>query len=148
VLIYLDSSVLARAFLPDEPGHAEALALLEGDDVLVTGPFTWIEVTGLLVRAQQAGRLTGPIDEALAVLDDDMGEDGAVTVVRPLDAVGVELMARALVRDHALRALEALHIATALAVLPELVSGDETAGFASRDPEQAAAAAAVGLVVV
>ena len=86
--------VLARAYLPDEPGHAEALALLEGDDVLVTGPLTWIEVTGLLVRAQKAGRIDGPIDEVLEVLDDDMGEDGAVTVVRPLDAVGVELMAR------------------------------------------------------
>jgi predicted nucleic acid-binding protein len=148
VLVYLDSSVLARAYLPDEPGHAEALALLEGEHVLVTGPLTWIEVTGLLVRAQQAGRITAPIDEALAVLDDDMGEDGAVTVVRPLDAVGVELMARALVRDHALRALEALHIATALAVLPELVSGDEMVAFASRDPEQAAAAEAAGLTVV
>jgi predicted nucleic acid-binding protein len=148
VLIYLDSSVLARAYLPDEPGHAEALALLEGDDELVTGPLTWIEVTGLLVRAQQLGRLTAPIDDALAVLDDDLGEDGAVTVVRPLDSVGVELMARALVRDHALRALEALHIATALAVLPELVAADEVGAFASRDPEQAAAAEAVGLTVV
>lgn len=148
MLIYLDSSVLARAYLPDEPGHAEALALLEGDDELVTGPFTWIEVTGLLVRAQQAGRMAASIDEALDVLDDDMGEDGPVTVVRPLDSVGVELMARALVRDHALRALEALHIATALAVLPELVSPDETAAFASRDPEQSAAARAVGLTVV
>jgi predicted nucleic acid-binding protein len=148
VLIYLDSSVLARAYLPDEPGHAEALALLEGDDVLVTGPLTWIEVTGLLVRAQKAGRIDGPIDEVLEVLDDDLGEDGAVTVVRPLDAVGVELMARALVRDHGLRALEALHIATALAVLPELVAADETAAFASRDPEQADAARSVGLDVV
>jgi uncharacterized protein len=40
VLIYIDSSVLARAYMPDEPGHAEALGLLEGDDVLVTGPLT------------------------------------------------------------------------------------------------------------
>jgi uncharacterized protein len=148
VLIYVDSSVLARAYLPDEPGHAEALALLEGDDALVTGPLTWIEVTGLLVRAQRAGRLAGPIDEVLEVLDDDLGEDGAVTVVRPLDAVGVELMARGLVREHGLRAPEALHIATALAVLPELVAADETAGFASSDPEQAAAARAIGLDVV
>lgn len=148
MLIYLDSSVLARAYLPDEPGHDEALALLEGDDVLVTGPLTWIEVTGLLVRAQRAGRLTGPIDDVLDVLDDDLGEDGAVTVVRPLDAVGVELMARGLVREHGLRALEALHVATALAVLPELVTGDETPAFASRAPDQAAAARAAGLTVV
>ena len=148
MLIYLDSSVLARAYLPDEPGHAEALALLEGDDVLVTGPLTWIEVTGLLVRAQRAGRLTGPIDDVLEVLDDDLGEDGAVTVVRPLDAVGVELMARGLVREHGLRALEALHVATALAVLPELVTGDENPAFASRAADQAAAARAAGLTVV
>ncbi len=147
-VVYIDSSVLGRAYLADEPGHAEALGLIEGDDRLVTGTLTLIEVTGLLVRAHRAGRLTSTIDDALAVLADEVGDQGAVTVVRPPDATVVEARALDIVRAHGIRALDALHIAVALAVLPELGEPGDTVAFATRDADQAHAAEAAGLVVL
>ena len=68
MLAYIDSSVLARAYLPDEPGHAEAAALLAGaDHLLVTATWTLVEVTSALVRATRVGR-HGDIDALLGVL--------------------------------------------------------------------------------
>ncbi len=148
VLIYVDSSVLGRAYLADEPGHADARDLLEGADRLVTGTLTRIEVTGLLVRATRAGRLDAGLDEALATLADDLGDDGTVTVVRPSDQGAIEEAACAITTAHGIRALDALHIAVAQAVLPELADPGESTAFASRDGDQAAAAEAVGLGVV
>jgi predicted nucleic acid-binding protein len=148
VLAYVDSSVLGRAYLPDERGSDEALALLDGEDRLVTGVLTRIEVTGLLVRAHRAGRGAGGLDEALAVLADDLGHLGRVTVVRAPDDEAVEAAALDIVRSEGIRALDAVHIAVAEAVLPLLSEPGEPLAFASRDADQAAAARARGLVVV
>ena len=52
MIAYIDSSVLARAYLPDEPGHEAAAKLLEDPEIgLVTGTWTRIEVSGALMRA-------------------------------------------------------------------------------------------------
>ena len=52
MIVYVDSSVLARAYLMDEPDHADAVALLEDADVaLITGSWTRVEVSRALVRA-------------------------------------------------------------------------------------------------
>lgn len=57
MIAYLDSSVLARAYLADEDGHGQATALLADPDIAtVTGTWTRIEVSGALVRAARAGR--------------------------------------------------------------------------------------------
>lgn len=147
-LVYVDSSVLGRAYLADEPGHAEALGLLEGENRLVTGTLTRIEVTGLLARAHRTGRLSEGIDEALDVLADDLGDQGAVIVVRPADPAGVEASALDIARAQGIRALDALHIAVALAVLPELAEPEDAVLFATRDADQALAARAAGLAVI
>ncbi|HZA75337.1 MAG TPA: hypothetical protein VE623_02990 [Acidimicrobiales bacterium] len=44
--------------------------------------------------------------------------------------------------------MDALHIAVALAVLPELAEPDDAVLFATRDAEQARAAGAAGLAVI
>jgi predicted nucleic acid-binding protein len=143
VIVYLDSSVLARAYLVDEPGHREAIELLEEEGIaLVTGTWTRIEVAGALVHAARGGR--GDERGLLDLLDADLGADGVVTVAAaPQD--DVEARALPLVREHALRAMDAWHLATAALVLPDLAEPGEELGFATRDAAQASVAATLGM---
>ncbi len=145
MLVYVDSSVFARAYLPNEPGHPEAAALLTGTDhLLVTATWTIVEVTSALVRATRVGR-QGDVDALLAVLAADTGEDGTVTLLRA-DPEQVERRAVEIIRDHALRSLEAMHLAVAtLAAVPLLDPGDSL-GLASRDEAQRRAGIALGFV--
>lgn len=143
MIVYLDSSVLARAYLNDEVGHRQAAELLENPDLaLITGTWTRIETSGALVRAARAGR--GDEQGLLALLDADLGADGPVTVVTaPQDEI--EARSLELVRQHAIRAMDAWHLATAVLTLPTLIEPGEEAGFASRDEAQASVAELLGL---
>jgi uncharacterized protein len=146
VIVYLDSSVLARAYLADESGHADAVAMLEDPDLgLITGTWSRIEVSGELVRAARAGR--GDEKGLLSLLDADLATDGPVTVIAA-DREEVEAQALQLVREHAIRALDAWHLATAKLVLPRLVEPGEEVGFATRDQAQSVVASALGLQAV
>jgi predicted nucleic acid-binding protein len=146
LIVYLDSSVLARAYLHDEVGHDEAQAMLEDAELaLITGTWTRIEISGALVRAARAGR--GDEEGLLALLDRDLAVDGPVTVVAAAQEE-IEPVALDLVRVHALRAMDAWHLATATLTLPTLVEPGEGAGFATRDRGQAHVAAALGLLAV
>jgi predicted nucleic acid-binding protein len=110
---YLDSSVLARSYLPDEEGHKEAVALLEDPDITrVSGKWTRIEVSEALIRAARAGRHKTDEQDLLAVLDADLGDKGRVTELTAPQA-DVEQKTLELVREHALRALDARHLAVA-----------------------------------
>jgi uncharacterized protein len=146
VIVYLDSSVLARAYLSDEAGHNEAVSMLEDPEVgLITGTWTLIEVSGALVRAARAGR--GDEEGLLALLDADLSADGPVTAVAaPQEDVGRQALE--LVRAHAIRAMDAWHLATAKLVAPSLIEPGEEIGFASRDEAQSAVAIALGLRAV
>jgi uncharacterized protein len=140
LIAYLDSSVLARAYLADEVGHEHALALLVDPQLAtVTGTWTTIEVSGALVRAARAGR--GDEAGLLALLDADLS--GPVTVLStPQEQV--EQQALALVRKHALRAMDAWHLAVASITVPPLLQPGEHRAFASRDEPQSAVAAQLG----
>lgn len=146
MIVYLDSSVLARVYLADEAGHAEAAALLDAPDLaLITGTWTRIEVSGALVRAARTGR--GDERGLLALLDADLAADGPVTVVAaPQDQV--EARALELVRTHAIRAMDAWHLATATVAIHDLLEPGEEAGFATRDEAQSAVAVGLGLRAV
>jgi uncharacterized protein len=146
VIVYLDSSVLARAYLPDEAGHDEASALLDDPEVaLVTGSWSRVEVSGALVRAARVGR--GDEKGLLALLDSDLGDDGPVSVVSAAQET-VEDRALGLVREHALRAMDAWHLAVAEIALPGLAEPGEGIGFATRDRDQSEVARLLGLHVV
>ncbi|HEY1831892.1 MAG TPA: type II toxin-antitoxin system VapC family toxin [Acidimicrobiales bacterium] len=146
MIVYLDSSMLARAYLADEPGHEEATSLLADLEIgLITGTWTRIEVSGALVRAARAGR--GDEAGLLDVLDGDLGTDGAVTVVAA-DQKEVEERALHLVREYAIRAMDAWHLAVAALTLPSLVEPGEDAGFATRDQAQSSVALSLGLRLV
>jgi uncharacterized protein len=142
VIVYLDSSVLARAYLADEDGHEAALALLSDPELAtVTSTWTRIEVSGALVRAARAGR--ADIEQLLILLDSDLSPQGPVTMLAVAQERAEEL-ALELVREHGLRALDAWHVAVAHLALPTLVEKDEQVGFASRDETQAAVAEQLG----
>lgn len=142
MIVYLDSSVLARAYLPDEDGHACATDLLRDPEIAaVTGTWTRVEVSGALVRAARIGRR----DEhgLLAALDGDLGGDGPVTTLAaPQEQV--EGQALRLVREHGLRAMDAWHLATATLTVPHLLDRGEVAAFASRDTAQMSVAVLLG----
>ena len=144
MIIYVDSSVLVRAYLPDESGHAAANDLLLGEDALITSTWTLVEVTSALTRAARGGRAN--LDDLLAAFETDTAIDGPVTLLRP-DAVAIEARATEIVREHAIRSLDALHLAVAeLAGMP--LSSPDACGFASRDHAQAEVAAKLGFVLV
>ncbi len=146
MIVYLDSSVLARAYRADELGHDQATSLLADLEIgLITGTWTRIEVSGALVRAARAGR--GDEAGLLELLDGDLGTDGPVTVVSA-DQTEVEERALHLVREHPLRTMDAWHLAVAALTLPSLVEPGEDLGFASRDEAQSSVALSLGLRLV
>lgn len=147
MIVYLDSSIFARAYLPDEPGHHAARDLLNSDEfVLVSGTWTRVEVAAALSRAALGGRLDpGP---AIKAFDHDFAEDGRVTpLVWPQHRI--EHAARAIAIEHRLRSLDALHLAVARLCIPALgVDTGEPQGFATRDGKQAEVAQAYGYALV
>jgi predicted nucleic acid-binding protein len=146
VIAYVDSSVLARAYLLDEDGSAQARRLLADPRIAkVTGSWTRVEVSGAIVRAERAGRIVAAT--ALDELDADVHPEGRIAVVSaPADAV--EARALAITREHGLRALDALHLALAAIAIPRLADKGEPIGFASRDGDQATVAESLGFASV
>jgi predicted nucleic acid-binding protein len=144
VIVYVDSSQLVRAYLPDEDGYLEANGMLMGEDALVTSTWTLVEVTSALSRAARGGRAN--LLDLLAAFENDTAVDGPVTLLRP-DPAAVEARATEIVRAHAIRSLDALHLAVAeLAAIP--LASPEPCGFASRDKAQAEVAAKLNFVLV
>jgi predicted nucleic acid-binding protein len=145
VIVYLDSSVLARSYLPDEDGHEQALALLEDPDITrVTGKWTRIEVSGALTRATRKDRHATGEKGLLAILDADLDAGGRV-IELAVAQESVEGRTLGLVREHALRTLDAWHLAVASLAVPMLARAEhEEIAFASRDEDQATVAEALG----
>jgi len=147
VIAYVDSSVLARAYLRDEDGSEQVRRLLADRTVAkYTGRWTRIEVSAAIVRAARGRR---PVDRAraLADLDADLRPGGRIDVISAPDAE-VEARALAIAREHGLRALDALHVALASIAIPKLADKGEPLGFASRDGDQATVAEALGFAAV
>jgi predicted nucleic acid-binding protein len=145
VIVYLDSSVLARSYLADEDGHQQATALLEDPEVVaVTGKWTRIEVSGALLRAARTGRNGTSEQHLLALLDADLAENGRVSELTAPQAE-VERKTLELVRQHALRTLDTWHLALASLTVPALAAPKKEAiAFASRNANQTAVAERLG----
>ncbi|WP_162606283.1 type II toxin-antitoxin system VapC family toxin [Jiangella asiatica] len=144
VLTYVDSSVLVRSYLADEPKHAVARGLVESRSVLTTSTLALLEVSSALVRAARSRRI-GDVDTLLAKLYEEVSPAGPIVLIRA-NTLDTENTARVLVRRFGIRALDALHLAIAhLTARPLAGQGDEI-GFATYDPDQLAAAADLGFV--
>ena len=147
MIAYVDSSVLSRSYLSDEPGHERALAIVQDSDhSLITGSWTRIEVSGALVRsARRTGRDPHLL---LQALDSDLSPvDGAVTLV-DADQAEIERIALELVRHSGIRSMDAWHLACARLALDALGEPGEELGFATRDEEQAAIARELGFALL
>src|SRR5699024_10894454 len=117
--------------------------LADPETATVTGTWTRIEVSGALVRAARGGR--GDEKGLLALLDADLA--GPVIVLgAPQEQV--EQHALQLVRRHALRAMDAWHLAVAALFVPPLLEPGGLQAFASRDEAQQKVAEKLGFVTV
>jgi len=147
MIVYLDSSVIVRALLPDEPDHMTSRELLDDpSQVKITGSWSVVEITGALTRATRAFR--GDEEALFASFRNEIDPRfGSVTVVDAVQAE-VEAIAAALVRRTGIRSLDAWHLGCAQLALDELAEPGETRGFATRDSKQASVAQELGFTLV
>lgn len=89
----------------------------------MSGTWTHVEVTSALVRASRAGQLAD-LHGILAVLASDTSDDGPVTLLQA-SREALESRAIQIVAAHALRSLDALHLAYAELVAAPLAERDE-----------------------
>jgi hypothetical protein len=139
---FLDSSALVKRYI-DEAGTRRVLEIIESSDRLIVSSLARVEITAALVRRARRGGLSEDhLHDILAALETELRE---VFEVMELSAA---IMTRAtdLVRTHALRAADAIQLASALVAMggPSKAS-DFT--FVSADAELNAAARQEGLNV-
>lgn len=144
-LLYADTSALVRAYLADEPGHPRLRRLLlEGDEPVVTSELARVEFASAVRAAARSGRLPA-WRELLAIFDTHCAEGRPLALLALRPAV-VLPKARELVVTHALRTLDAIHLAVVLEECPPLAGEDEVV-LVTRDRAQARAARALGVEV-
>ena len=143
-VLYVDTSALVRAYLPDEPEHdAMREAILEGNEPVTTSDISRVE----LARALKAAERTGRLDNAAPVLERiDADLSGKPILTIRLDPVALVTRSRELVLAYRLRTLDALHLAVALG-LDAWADGQQVA-LVTRDADQASAARALGLALL
>jgi len=145
-VLYVDTSALVRAYMADEADHAQMRSLLlHSTDVVVTSEICRVEFGAAAARAARAGRIGDPV-AYIRRFDADCAADGSIALL-PFDRDTVVGDAQRLTVIHGLKALNAIHLAVALA--EERREGNSPAAFVfvTRDLDQAAAAEAEGLTV-
>lgn len=109
--LYVDANAIARLYLSDEIGQDAVFTALDEHDVIATSAITYAEVTGLLARAFHDGRIEGEqYDEMAAAFTQDWSTVKVQGVSTPLSQVAAQLMKA----QRGLRAMDALHLASAL----------------------------------
>ena len=130
---YFDTSALAKLYLAED-GSDQAMALFDAAEVAIVNALAFVEVRAALAAAVRAGRLEA---EALAAAKADLHILAETFVV--VDPGGVLDAAADAAERFGLRAYDAVHLATALAV-----AADDLV-FVCWDADLAAAASRAGL---
>lgn len=115
MILYLDTSALVKLYA-EEPGREEVENAVREARVVAVSEIGYVEARSALARKEREGSFsTDEHDEAVAQLQQDYTE---VYLSRPITG---DLVARAgeLARKHALRAYDAVHLATALVLREE-----------------------------
>lgn len=110
MILYLDTSALVKLYA-EEPGREEVENAVQEAHVVAVSEIGYVEARSALARKEREGSFsTDEHDEAIEQLQQDYRE---VYLSRPITG---DLIARAgeLAREHALRAYDAVHLATAL----------------------------------
>lgn len=138
MIVYSDASAIVKIYLAEDQSLAVADWLADAD-VVATHAIAYVETRSALARRKQDGSLTADKhDQALMALDADWPSFAQVSMDE--HAAG-DIAAR-----HALRALDAIHVAAALELAH--AAPEATVTFCSFDQRQLVAARAEGLVVL
>jgi predicted nucleic acid-binding protein len=132
---YFDTSALVKLFLAED-GSEQAMTLFAATEVAITNALAFVEVRAALAAAVRAGRLEAAALETAKADLQALRERFAV-----VDPGGVLEAAADTAERYALRAYDAVHLATALAV-----AGDDLV-LVCWDADLSAAASRAGLAV-
>jgi uncharacterized protein len=138
MILYCDASALVKLYT-EEAHSAVVRAWVDEAGLIATSEVAYVEVVGALARLGREGAMTAT-DVRLAV--EQWSAAWPALVHLPVSAHD----AAALAIRHPLRALDAIHVAAALALRQAMP--EATVAFASFDARQVAAARAEGLTVL
>ena len=133
--VFLDTSAFAKRYIA-EPGSDRVMALCEQADSLVVSVICLPELISTLSRLTREKRLAKA--DYLKLKGDAMADLADVDMCQITSDILSSVVS--LLESHPLRAMDALHVACALAVAPDI--------FASADQRQLSAAQKVGLKIV
>jgi predicted nucleic acid-binding protein len=140
-VLYADTSALARLYLRDEPESDQLIEiLLASSESVITSELARLELARAVRSAERTGRLPDAAP-ALERIDAHLGTRIALIELRPQTVLP---RARALVLQHRLNTLDAIHLAVAI---EESKALGEPVVFVTRDDEQAIAARELGFEV-
>lgn len=112
-VLYLDANAIAKLYLSDEEGQGRVFAALEQYQSVATCAITYAEVTGLMARAFHDARLTEEqYAQAVTSFAEEWTSVKVLDVSTPLSQVAAMLMKA----QKGLRAMDALHLVSALAL--------------------------------
>lgn len=112
-VLYLDSNAIAKIYLTDERDRELVFKLLEEYETVATCAITYAEVAGLLARALHAGRLS---DEEYAEAMTSFAQEWGLLEVKEVNLELSQIAAQVMKSQPGLRAMDALHLAAALAL--------------------------------
>jgi predicted nucleic acid-binding protein len=127
-MLYLDSSAIVKLVAP-EPETAGLVETLRSDPDAISSALAQVEVTRAVMRAgatRECASRAAAVLERIALVPIDAGILGRAADLQPPD----------------LRTLDAIHLATALLLQPDI------AGLITYDGRLAGAAAAAGIAVI
>lgn len=133
--VFLDTSALAKRYIA-EPGSDKVMALCQQADSLVVSVICLPELISTLSRLVREKKLAKAGYPRLKV--DAMSDLADVDICQITPGVMVSVIS--LLESHPLRAMDALHVACALAVEPDI--------FVAADHRQLSAARKAGLKIV
>jgi hypothetical protein len=134
VITYIDSSLFLK-LLFDEEGTSQAQMLWDNDPVLISSRLLRIEARATLARGKMDGRITSQKSKIIAQTFDDLW--ARLTVVEISEQVAES--ACEIAESTRLRSLDAIHLASAMAVSADL--------FGSSDVQLCNAASELGFAV-
>ncbi len=137
--MYFDTSALIKRYV-DEPGRREVLELLRRNSC-VTSAVVPVEVRSALRRRASEGALVG---RRLSEILKHFAADRAFWTLVEVSS-GVLAAAESLAAAHPLRALDAIHLASAQMFAARVTAPKPT--FVSADARQTAVAAALGMTI-
>lgn len=112
-VLYLDSNAIAKIYLTDERDRDMVFDLLEQYDTVATCAITYAEVAGLLARALHSGRLT---EEEYGDAMNSFRQEWGLLEVQEVSLELSQIAAQVMKAHKGLRAMDALHLAAALAL--------------------------------